>query len=265
MKIKSELKNRSKFKSMLLHSHIKCDQNKIILDDNKNVSDDNKITFRDNKTIGYTDKYSSEEFQSTDYKHNFYDFSGGNIELPNASNLLILIKSEYVDDQYRFNVSNQPVTTRYPNSNTCVIDGKYIKHIKRSIQSWNELFYKYYQTNEQLLVVKDIKLFFVLETLNEFIIKANVSLLYLGKTLHLQVSYYGEIERTDDFLNGQTDKYVLQVTEVRPITKTEFGEKIIPATSQSDTWPFMSMYDQMKYVDRINKLHQSEYNKKLKI
>lgn len=216
-----------------------------------------RATFQDNRMIGYTDKYSSEQFQSTNYKHNFYDFSGGNIELPNANNLYILIKSEYVDDQYRFNVSGQPVTTRYPSKSLDHLDRKYIKHIRRDIEAWNELFYKYYQTNKQHIQVRGIKPIFVMETLNEFIIKVNVSLLYLGRSMHFQLLYYGQIERTDDFLDGSVDKYILQLVEIKPITKSEFDTQTMPNESPS---PFMSMNEQMEYVDRINQMHKDEEN-----
>jgi hypothetical protein len=116
------------------------------------------IKVNDNKLIGLNNKYSSEQFQSTDYKSNHLDFSGGDPILPNASNLLFLIKSEYVDDQYKFNISNKPVTTRTSNRNTIEQDNKYLHKIKRNIDGWNELFYKYFQTNNKLLSVKELKI-----------------------------------------------------------------------------------------------------------
>ena len=103
--------------------------------------------------------------------------------LPNGSNLVQLIISEYVDPTYKFNDPNLPVTFRYPKSNRKKIDKKYTKLIKQNIESWNLLFSKYFQSDEQFLFVKNINLISVQETEVEFILSANVMLTYLSKTL----------------------------------------------------------------------------------
>lgn len=213
--------------------------------------------FEDNQFIGHTDKYLSEQFQSTNYKQNYWDLTEDKIELPNASNLFVLIRSEYVDEKYAFNIPNQPVTTRYPNRNTLHADSKYLQHIKKDINSWNELFYKYYQTYQNILQVKSITPIFVMETLNEFVITVNVSLIYLGKTIHFQLTYYGQIDKNDDFFNGATNKYYLQLVNIKPITKSEYRLQPNPMNNDTDC-PFMSMKEQLQYVDRINKLHRDE-------
>src|SRR5579872_1066022 len=108
-----ELEDRSKVRSMLINNYVK--------DEKPN----SKHQFEEDRLIGLLDKYSSEQFQSTDYKTNYQDLSGGIPELPNGSNLMFLIKSEFVDDQYKFNTPNLPVTTRN-NGMTKPIDNKYL-------------------------------------------------------------------------------------------------------------------------------------------
>jgi len=258
-KHKDEFKNRLQVKNMLTSNRIKH------LPDNPSEKKSTMAILEDNKWVGYENKYSSEQFQSTDYKRNFQDLTGGKIQLPNASELLYLITSEYLDDeshhgtgQYRFNLANQPVTTRHPNKNQTPKDKKYMKAISRNIKGWNELFYKYYQMSGRPLTVKCIKLLFVMETENEFIVKVNASLLYLGKSIHFQITYYGQIDRSDDFLNGNTDVYVLQPVEIRPIPKSEFAVEPLPMNENESDGPFMTMNEQLQYVDRINKMHQDE-------
>jgi hypothetical protein len=266
-KQRDEINHKSKLKSILMTNHVKDSPSNKHSPSNRPskgcLSDKQPTkkhyTMEDNRLIGYTDKYASEQFQSTDYKRNYWDLSGGKIEFPNASNLLFLIQSEYMDNQpnYKFNISNQPGTTRYPSRNSSDLDAKYIKYIKKNVEGWNELFYKYYQTNQKMLFVRDVKPVFIMETTNEFVIKVNVSLLYRQRTIHFQLTYYGQIERTDDFLNGGTDVYTLQLTEVMPIPKSDF-EIQVRSMNENDTGPFMTMEEQMQYVDRINQRHRDE-------
>lgn len=252
---KQEVNNRSKVRSMLMNNYIKEPINGTNL--RSTISPSAK--FLDNKLIGLSNKYSSEQFQSTDYTRNNQDLTGGSIILPNASNLLFLIKSEYVDDQYKFNIATQPVTTRNSNRTTMIQDKKYLRQIKKDMEGWNELFYKYFQTNQKLLAVRELKPIFVTETTNEFVIKLSASVIYLSRPTHFQLTYYGQIEKSNEFLNnfGPADTYILQLVDIRPIPKNDFD--IIPAAfNGSDNGPFMSMQEQMKYVDRVNRMHKND-------
>jgi len=260
---KTELNNRSKARSMLIQNYIK-EENV----DNAGSISKSGFQFPDNRLVGLTDKYSSEQFQSTNYKRNFQDLTGGYIELPNASNLLFLIESEYIDDQYAFgdgqyvfNITNQPVTTRNPNRHTIDQDAKYLKHIKKDIESWNELFYKYFQINDQMIFVRELKPQFIMETTNEFVIQLMASIIYRRKSLHFNMTYYGQIDRADDFLNGMTDVYTLQLINIKPIPKSDFDLVPKPFDRTEEEGPFISMKDQMKYVDRINRMHRDAGNR----
>lgn len=175
--------------------------------------------------------------------------------LPNASDLVDLINAEYGDNQYRFNEVNLPVSFRYPSHDLTSREKAYLKHIQRNIQSWNRLFHKYYDTNKQLLGINSINLISLQETEAEFIAHVNVSLTYLGRTLHVKLVFYGEIIQTDDFLNGGTNKYLLQLVEIKPIRKSDFISEI---NAENVSGPFITMDDQLSYVDRINYMHRNE-------
>lgn len=180
-------------------------------------------------------------------------------DLPNAPSLIDLIRSEYVDPypQYVFNKPNLPMTTRYPHDKNDPIDQTYIKLIKGDITSWNLLFKKYYSTIKKFILIKNIKLITVQETETEFLLTANVSLTYLSKTLHLNLLYHGENIRSDDFLNGAPPiQHSLQLVRVIPIKKGEYDAEI---KFKSD--PFITMADQLSYVQQVNFLHQQELDK----
>lgn len=157
------------------------------------------------------------------------------------------IKSEYLDTQYNFNVSILPVTSRSPNKNTSRIDAKYLRHIKQNINNWTEAF-----DRRQVFIVKDIKPIFIKETDNEFVVQTNTAFLYQKQLIYLDLTFYGQIERTDDFLNGGSDIYIIQLINAKPLSKTDYSTKI------NDYNPFPSLDENMKYVDKVNKMHANE-------
>jgi len=186
---------------------------------------------------------SKEEFKMLPTKNNPFS------NLPYPLDLINLIQEEYGNDQYKFNNVNLPVSFKY-NSD----DPTYIRHILRDIQSWNRLFPKYYDTEKKLLTVNVVHLTSVQETEAEFVINATASLTYLSRTMHVKLLYYGEIIRTDNILSKDTNTYILQLISIKPIRKDDFNKKV----NESD--PFLTMQDQMSYVERINYMHKNENN-----
>ena len=89
--------------------------------------------------------------------------------MPNVTNLVDIIKFEYSDPRYKFNLPNLPVTTRYPNSETTRLDEKYLRHIRNNINSWNKIFDLYCQNNGKIITILELKPIFIMETENEFV------------------------------------------------------------------------------------------------
>lgn len=236
---KKELEDRQKIRQMLTTRHIKsCENDEKINEIIKKPKIENFSLV--NKQLSASPKYY---------------IPGHKTNLPVGSKLLSMIKSEFLSESYTFNFANLPVTTRYPNSDSMRKDNIYKKYITKSIEEWNDVFNGDHKTKNYLLV-KNISLLFIKETENEFVIVSNIKLLYLNKSLHLQTTFYGKINRNDDFINGGFDTWILQLVDIKPIKKAEYNSSI----NQSNSWsgPFMSMTEQMAYVDKINKMHRDE-------
>lgn len=184
--------------------------------------------------------------------------------LPDISDLIDMIKTEYVDNQYKFNVPGLPLTTRYPTRDTAHKDKKYEKHIRNNVKDWNSVFNEIYHINlDNLIRVGNIKMLFIEETDAEFVINLNVSIVYAPtraakNILYLNLVYYGQIEKCDDFIrNSDTDDvYIMQLIMLRPISKREFNQStnIIGVNEQ----PFITMGQQMAWVEKRNKVHREE-------
>lgn len=159
------------------------------------------------------------------------------------------VKSEYLDRKYNFNMIDLPVTSRSPNSNSSRKDNKYLQHIENNINNWKEIFDQYDQYN-----IKGIKPVFVKETEDEFVVQIYSCLVYRGQAIYLDLTFYGNIHKSDDFINGGTDIYIIQLVEAKKLSRSIYYGKI------SNYQPFVPMKKIMKYVDNVNKMHAEEAN-----
>lgn len=159
---------------------------------------------------------------------------------------LDIIKKTYLDTKHNFNAINLPVLSRTPNANTAITDKKYIYHIKHSVKSWAETF-------GPDMIVNNIKPIFIRETDKEFIVQTNTVIMFCKTICYLDLTFYGQIDKTDDFLNGGSDIYIIQLVSAKPLKKSDYNQEV------KEYCPFMTMNEAMTYVDQINKTHAEEY------
>lgn len=241
-----DVENRAKIRSMLMHNHVKCHdhhghgRHTRLNNLNTNTT---KVDFNERINNTKNDYLTKDDYNTNKIDHNTnkVDHTTKNDYL-SINKLLEKIKNEYLNLNYKFNIIGLPVTTRSVSTNYSYIDQKYIRHIRRNIKSWT--------INVDILEILEINPIFVEDTDSEFIIKVNVKLLYDNKTLHLALSYYGLIDKTDDFINDGSDVYILQLIEFNPINKSEYQQLNIEKNHDQ----FISM----KYVDKINNMHNNE-------
>lgn len=229
---KKELNDRLKMRTMLLSNHVKLSE-----------PDKSKSRSKSNSNSNLRSKSNSNLRSNLN--------SNSNANFLHATELLDLIKSEHLNTKYQFNAATLPSTTKYINRDNMQTVKRHIKYITSNILEWNNLL------DSELLSVRQIIPVLIVETHDEFIIKVYVELLYLNKTLHLRMSYYGQIIRTDDFINDGKDVFVLQLIEINPISGADFISNITAATGRNND-TFITMNDQLAYVDMVNLQHKNE-------
>jgi hypothetical protein len=252
----AELKEKSKIRSYLKNDNVECKSSTTAPPLQENFD------FKENEYLKNSELYSAKEYNSPNYKHDYFDLESRPIILPTANDLFILIRSEFIDstyhnNKYKFNITGLPVTNRYPNKNTLKQDKKYVKKVTQQIDLWNNIFPRYYNTSDRLIQIKEIKPIFIMETDFEFVIQTLVRLLYRGKTMHFYVEYYGQINRTDDILNGVGDTYDLQLIGFKPVSKSEFDAQPFP-TDREEPSAFMPIAKQQEYAEKVNQMHRRE-------
>lgn len=219
------LKNRAKIRKMLLSNSIK-------------VAPENDTKIYENFSQIQALKNSTNSLEYPNY------------QLPNDSELIGIINSDYVDSQYKFNTINLPVTTRCPNKKMSKQDNIYIYLIESDIIKWNSLF------NQTFNIIKPekINLLLITETEAEFILKADAKIIYTTKKIYVELNYYGRIKKSDDFFNNFHDTYYVQLFDIRQISKDNF--KNTKKNSNFCYNPFITMDEQLAYVKKINDMHK---------
>lgn len=209
---KKEIENRNKIRNLILYNHVKTSDDMV----NSNQTEQFSLSIDDS---------------------------------PNINELFSQIKDQFLDQKYYFNLSTQPVTSRYLGHNLSKKDKKYLKHIKNSILEWNQLL------DKKLIKIKEIIPIFIKETEDEFVITVNVRISYHKKMLYLSLVYYGKNQRSDDFINHPQDTYVIQLIDLKVISKNDFYQK--NRATENDA-PFITMDEQLAYVNKIHQMHQNE-------
>lgn len=178
-------------------------------------------------------------------------------DLPDVTNLIELIKNEFVDSDFKFNISNLPVTTQNCNKFTCKNDKYIVKNIREYILKWNELF-----DNNPIIKILEIKPIFIMKTEREFFVKSFVKLFYNNRSLHLEVVYYAESDKGDDYDSWSDTSYTLYLNSIRPILKADYVYSIekIESIEKNNFGPFQSLSDQLKYVKKINEKHKNDFD-----
>lgn len=207
-------------------------------------------------TLPYKDKLELKKKYSiksdSDYVQSSNNISNKS-KILSTDYLISLVKSNNINYNYQFNLANLPVTTRYPST---LVDKKCIEFIKSDIDGWNQLFSQNSNTKYRVLSVVEIYPFLMMETENEFIIIVVAKILYFQKMLYFRLKYYGKIELSDDFTNH--DLYHMQLISIFPISKLEYER--INKISEKNFYPFITMEEQMSYVNKIKKMHENEIN-----
>jgi len=174
-------------------------------------------------------------------------------KLPDARDVMKVIQEEYMDTQYRFNMTTQPITTIIPTKYNKDVQKKYLERIAQFVKSWNDIFPK----GENPIKLSDINLLFIQETMDEFLLKANIKIMYLGKSLHMKASFYGWLEKTDDPFT-EADAYKMQMIEILPIPKGDYGE--IPEGNSSSWDDTFATYERDRaHAKKINDQNKHEH------
>lgn len=129
----------------------------------------------------------------------------------NWNDILSLIKSDEMNDDYYFNLPNLPVMHR---NKTNSKDHAYTKLIRNNIKSWNNLF------NGDKIKIIELKIVNIKETEDEAIIIVLTHLSYGKKHIYLKLSYYIILNRLDDLF--ESDRYHTQMIDIVQISENNY-------------------------------------------
>jgi hypothetical protein len=152
----------------------------------------------------------------------------------NINDFIKKIERKYVDKEYLFNASSSPIVENDDNTD------KYLKYIRKDIRQWGSE-----------LVIIDLKVKNTIQTDSEFVIRIDGKFMYGLEMACVRMKYYGIIQEQDDIQNPKA------VCELQLISIFKISDRIFQEEPQK-VKPFMTMSEQLAYVNKINELHKNE-------
>jgi hypothetical protein len=180
-----------------------------------------------------------------------------------------LIKKDFLDPEYQFNAQSLPIMRSFPNRWDDDFMTDYENGVRKSVNSWNLIFSKYFKKNLNLIQYADMRPEFLKETLVDFLLKAYIKIKYQNNYINLEVMFFGNKLKPDDIL----DVPINQIgSEVRPPLTFQLVDIRISPVKQYVPNPvedgdeeygdFVLLRDDpQKYVDYIIQLHKTEQEK----
>ncbi|AVL94728.1 hypothetical protein ma342 [Moumouvirus australiensis] len=208
------------------------------------------------------DNYVSTKIKESNIVSNFNQKFNYNVKKyinPNTSSKRIkisdLVKS--INNNYScdiiFNPANNPIIQTSDNFND-ILKGV-SKRLKKDINFWNYKLLKFhFKTKINILDMIPYK---INQTSNEFIMEIIIYTKIQCQDSFFKIIYYGSINKDLNFFsNDLSNKYIIQFVELSLLTKEMYQN--MSQNIKLNENPFMTMNEQMEYVNKINKLHQEE-------
>ena len=155
--------------------------------------------------------------------------------------IIDLIKKYHLNRSYKFNIPNLPVQTSTSTSTSTSFQfqtKKYTKKINSDMSQWQKI-------TKCKIHIQKINILMVVYTDVEAIITANAYLFCENKPLCVELKYYFRTEQPDEF--DREEISIIQLIEITPMKRKKINYS-----------PFISMKDQMAYVNSVDTKHKNE-------
>uniref|UniRef100_A0A6G6AB20 Uncharacterized protein n=1 Tax=Borely moumouvirus TaxID=2712067 RepID=A0A6G6AB20_9VIRU len=214
---------------------------------NKNISDNNVETKK--KELNIASPNFNQKYYYHAKKYINPNISSKRIKI---SDLVKSINNNYSCDII-FNPANNPIIQISDNFND--IFKNVYKKFKKDINFWNhKLLKSHFKTKIDII---DAIPYQINQTNDEFVIEIILHAKIQYQDTFLKIIYHGSVNKDLDFFsNDLSNKYFIQFMELSLLTG-EIYQNLSQNIKLNEN-PFMTINEQMEYVNKINKLHQEE-------
>nr|AEX62895.1 hypothetical protein mv_R690 [Moumouvirus Monve] len=218
-----------------------------------------KNNVNDNIDTNFYEKFKETKINSPDIYQNKKIYHTKKYIQPNISSnrikiskLVEIINKKYMRDII-FNPANNAIIQTQDNYYD--IFKNVSKKLKRDVDSWNsQLIKSLFKTKIEII---DMMPCLITQTSDEFIMEILVYAKIQYQNIYLKMVYYGSRNKNIDFFDNNTsNKYIIQFMKILLLTKETY--QFFMENIEINKNPFMTMDEQMEYVNKINELHREE-------
>nr|WBF70856.1 hypothetical protein [Megavirus caiporensis] len=218
-----------------------------------------KTNFNDNKFINIKSKNKPRsEFMDNSKnksKSKFIDLTTDTDEYYDKTNNIYNLINE-INNKYsinvEFNMANSPIIGQI-DKNLSLYISKMITHkLKKDISEWNHEFC--YDKNK--IILSETIILNLIATMDEFMVELLGHFFIEKKDYFIKLCYYGKKNTDIDFFSNNNNTYIISMCDIEMSDDDTYLEAINQNNTKNNV--FMTMSEQMEYVNKINNMHREE-------
>ncbi|AZL89441.1 hypothetical protein QKC54_gp0384 [Megavirus baoshan] len=174
-----------------------------------------------------------------------------NDDTNNIYNLINEINNRY-SIEIEFNMANNPVIGQIDKNLSSYFSQIVTRKLKNDINQWNhELFH-----NQNKIILSETVILNLKATTDEFIVELLSHFFIEKQDYYVELCYYGKKNSDIDFFSNNNNIYIISMCNIEMSDNDTYLEAINKNNTESNV--FMTMSEQMKYVNKINIMHREE-------
>ncbi|ANB50524.1 hypothetical protein [Powai lake megavirus] len=214
--------------------------------------DDNKFTNNKSKNKSQNKFLDNSKNKS---KNKFIDLTTDTDEYYDKTNniydLINDINYKYSTD-VEFNMANSPIIGQI-DKNLSLYISKMITHkLKKDINKWNYNFFN----DQNKIILSETIILNLIATIDEFMVELLGHFFIEKKDYFIKLCYHGKKNTDIDFFSNNNNTYIITMCDIEMSDDDTYLEAINKNNTQDNV--FMTMSEQMKYVNKINIMHREE-------
>ncbi len=173
-------------------------------------------------------------------------------ETNNVCNLVNEINNKYSID-IEFNMANNPIIGQIDKNLNSYFLHIVNRKLKNDICEWNHKLFH----NQNKIILSETIILNLIATMDEFMVELLGHIFIAKQDYYIKLCYYGKkISDVDFFSNNNNNVYIVSMCNIEMSDDDTYLEAINRNNTKNNV--FMSMSEQMEYVNKINIMHREE-------
>ncbi|AFX92454.1 hypothetical protein CE11_00427 [Megavirus courdo11] len=221
----------------------------------QNMSQNKSQNMSQNKSQNMS-QYMSKNMSRNKSQNKFIDLMSDtdkyyDSETNNVCNLVSEINNKYSID-IEFNMANNPIIGQIDKNLNSYFLHIVNRKLKNDICEWNHKLFH----NQNKIILSETIILNLIATMDEFMVELLGHIFIAKQDYYIKLCYHGKKISDIDFFSNNNNTYIISMCNIEMSDDDTYLEAINRNNTKNNV--FMSMSEQMEYVNKINIMHREE-------